>query len=97
MEVTMVEINVKADKVEEFLRVFKLNHLGAIAEPGNLHFDVLQDENIATRFYIYEAYRDSDAVIAHKKTPHYLACVDALESLMSEPRKKTSYKGVFPE
>lgn len=97
MEVTMVEINVKADKVDEFLSVFKLNHLGALQEPGNLRFDVLQDENIATRFYIYEAYRDIAAVNLHKKTPHYLACVDALESLMTEPRKKTSFKGVYPE
>ncbi|MBF6638799.1 (4S)-4-hydroxy-5-phosphonooxypentane-2,3-dione isomerase [Rouxiella silvae] len=97
MEVTMVEINVKADSVDEFLRVFKLNHLGARGEPGNLRFDVLQDSEIATRFYIYEAYRDLEAVNAHKQTPHYLACVEALEALMTEPRKKTSFKGVFPE
>lgn len=97
MEVTLVEINVKADKVGEFLRVFKLNHLGALQEPGNLRFDVLQDAQIVTRFYIYEAYRDLSAVNAHKQTPHYLACVDALESLMSEPRKKIGFKGVYPE
>lgn len=97
MEVTLVEINVKADKVDEFLRVFKLNHLGALGEPGNLRFDVLQDSQIGTRFYVYEAYRDMAAVNAHRQMPHYLACVEALESLMSEPRKKIGFKGVFPE
>ncbi len=97
MEVTLVEINVKADKVDEFLRVFKLNHLGALQEPGNLRFDVLQDAQTATRFYIYEAYRDVQAVNAHKQTPHYLACVEALASLMTEPRKKIAFNGVFPE
>ncbi|HEI8865848.1 (4S)-4-hydroxy-5-phosphonooxypentane-2,3-dione isomerase [Serratia sp. AKBS12] len=96
MQVTLVEINVKPDKVEQFLAVFRANHLGAIAEPGNLRFDVLQDENIPTRFYIYEAYRDRQAVDAHKKTPHYLRCVEQLESLMTEPRKKTSFIGVMP-
>lgn len=40
-----------------------------------------------TRFFIYEAYKDEEAVLAHKKTPHYTACVDKLEELMSEPRK----------
>ena len=40
-----------------------------------------------TRFFIYEAYKDEKAVLAHKQTPHYLACVDKLEELMSEPRK----------
>ncbi|KJV35974.1 (4S)-4-hydroxy-5-phosphonooxypentane-2,3-dione isomerase [Pantoea sp. SM3] len=97
MEVTLVEINVKPDCIDEFLRVFKLNHLGALQEPGNLRFDVLQDSSEATRFFIYEAYADEAAVLAHKKTPHYLACVEALEALMSEPRKKTAFKGVFPE
>ncbi len=32
-----------------------------------------------------------------KKTPHYLKCVEELESLISEPRKKTSFIGVMPE
>ncbi|PKH24388.1 (4S)-4-hydroxy-5-phosphonooxypentane-2,3-dione isomerase [Enterobacterales bacterium CwR94] len=96
MEVTLVEINVKDDKIDEFLRVFEANHLGAIKEPGNLRFDVLQDSAVPSRFYIYEAYTDDAAVQAHKKTPHYLACVEALEALMTEPRKKTVFKGVFP-
>ncbi len=65
-----------------------LHHEGAIQEPGNLWFDVLQDPRVKTRFFIYEAYRDEEAVLAHKQTPHYLACVEKLEDLMSEPRKK---------
>ncbi|MDO6405141.1 (4S)-4-hydroxy-5-phosphonooxypentane-2,3-dione isomerase [Pantoea phytobeneficialis] len=96
MEVTLVEINVKPDCIDEFLRVFRENHLGAVQEPGNMRFDVLQDSNVPTRFFIYEAYANEAAVLAHKKTPHYLACVDALEALMSEPRKKTVFNGIFP-
>ena len=96
MHVTLVEINVKPDKVEEFIEVFRANHLGAIAEPGNLRFDVLQDETIPTRFYIYEAYRDQQAVDAHKQTPHYLQCVEQLETLMTGPRKKTTFIGLMP-
>lgn len=72
MHVTLVEINVKEDKVEQFVEVFRANHQGSLLEPGNLRFDVLQDESIPTRFYIYEAYVDEAAVAAHKKTPHYL-------------------------
>ncbi|WP_058914266.1 (4S)-4-hydroxy-5-phosphonooxypentane-2,3-dione isomerase [Entomohabitans teleogrylli] len=96
MHVTLVEINVHDHKVEEFIDVFRHNHLGSIQEEGNLRFDVLQDPQIPTRFYIYEAYRDEQAVAAHKTTPHYLACVTALESLMSCPRKKTSFIGLMP-
>jgi len=96
MEVTLVEINVQPDKVDAFLEVFHANHLGAVQEPGNLRFDVLQDSDVATRFFIYEAYIDEAAVLAHKQTSHYLACVAALEGIMTEPRKKTVFKGIYP-
>lgn len=62
MHVTLVEINVHDDKVEQFIDVFRQNHLGSIKEPGNLRFDVLQDPQVPTRFYIYEAYVDEQAV-----------------------------------
>ncbi|VYT64846.1 (4S)-4-hydroxy-5-phosphonooxypentane-2,3-dione isomerase [Metakosakonia massiliensis] len=97
MNVTLVEINIKPDKVEEFLEVFRANHEGAVQEPGNLRFDVLQDPEVKTRFLIYEAYQDDEAVLAHKKTPHYLACVEKLEALMSQPRKKQTFVGLMPE
>ncbi|MCE1649611.1 antibiotic biosynthesis monooxygenase, partial [Enterobacter hormaechei] len=58
MHVTLVEINVMADKIDEFIEVFRDNHLGSVQEPGNLRFDVLRDDIIPTRFYIYEAYID---------------------------------------
>ncbi|EMG5715916.1 (4S)-4-hydroxy-5-phosphonooxypentane-2,3-dione isomerase [Yersinia enterocolitica] len=95
MHVTLVEINVKEDQVEQFVEVFRANHQGSILEPGNLRFDVLQDESIPTRFYIYEAYVDEAAVAAHKKTPHYLRCVEELEGLMTGPRKKTTFIGLM--
>ena len=43
MNVTLVEINIKPERVDEFLEVFRANHEGALQEPGNLRFDVLQD------------------------------------------------------
>ena len=91
MNVTLVEINIKPERVDEFLEVFRANHEGALQEPGNLRFDVLQDPEVKTRFFIY------DAVLAHKKTPHYLACVAKLEALMSQPRQKRSFIGLLPE
>lgn len=97
MNVTLVEINIKPERVDEFLEAFRANHEGALKEPGNLRFDVLQDPDTPTRFFIYEAYKDDAAVQAHKKTPHYLACVEKLEELMSGPRQKRSFIGLLPE
>ena len=96
MNVTLVEINIKPERVDEFLEVFRANHEGALREPGNLRFDVLQDPEVKTRFFIYEAYKDEDAVAFHKTTPHYKTCVAKLESLMTGPRKKRLFNGLMP-
>lgn len=66
------------------------------SEEGNLRFDVLQDPEVNSRFYIYEAYKDEDAVAFHKTTPHYKTCVAKLESLMTGPRKKRLFNGLMP-
>jgi autoinducer 2-degrading protein len=95
MHVTLVEIQVKPDKIEDFLTVFRPNHDGAIRESGNLRFDVLQDPSDPTKFVIYEAYRDEEAVRFHKTTDHYQACKAALEDLMTGPRKHRVLTGVM--
>src|SRR5262245_48757850 len=41
------------------------------AEPGNLRWDVWQDESQSDRFVTDELYRDDSAVTAHHQTPHY--------------------------
>ena len=69
MHVTLVEINVHEDKVDEFIEVFRQNHLGSVQEEGNLRFDVLQDPEVNSRFYIYEAYKDEDAVRSRSIKP----------------------------
>lgn len=41
------------------------------AEPGNLRWDVWQDQAQADRYVLDELYRDDDAVAAHRATPHF--------------------------
>src|SRR5262245_16171744 len=41
------------------------------AEPGNLRWDVWQDQSQPDRFVTDELYRDDTAVTAHHETPHY--------------------------
>ncbi|MCX2643871.1 antibiotic biosynthesis monooxygenase, partial [Klebsiella pneumoniae] len=60
MTVTLVGVNIKAERGDEFLGVFRANHEGALQEPGNLGFDVLQDPEVKTRVFIYEADKDDE-------------------------------------
>lgn len=52
MHVTLVEINVHEDKIDEFIEVFRQNHLGSVQEEGNLRFDVLQDRSEFALLYL---------------------------------------------
>lgn len=51
------------------------------AEPGNLRYDLWQDHTDPSRFALDELYADSDAVAAHRASPHfqnYLSIVNDL-------------------
>jgi len=43
------------------------------AEPGNLRWDIWQDQANAERFVLDELYVDSAAMAAHRETPHFKA------------------------
>lgn len=41
------------------------------AEPGNLRWDIWQDQSQSDRYVLDELYRDDAAVAAHRATPHF--------------------------
>ena len=51
------------------------------AEPGNLHWDVWQDQADADRFVLDEIYKNSEAVAAHHETPHFRAYAAQINDL----------------
>jgi autoinducer 2-degrading protein len=52
MNVTLVEINIRPERVAEFLDVFRANHEGALKEPGNLRFDAAGPGDEDPFFYL---------------------------------------------
>lgn len=51
------------------------------AEPGNLRYDLWQDQSEPGRFFLDELYTDVDAVAAHRATPHFQAYLAAINDL----------------
>ena len=96
MVVRTIEIQVKAEKVGQFIAATLENHHGSLREPGVLRFDVLQSAEDPTRFLLYEAYRDEAATQAHKETPHYLAWKRDVEPWMAVPRKGRAFEALAP-
>ena len=91
MNVTLVEINIKPERVNEFLDVFRANHEGALQEPGNLRFDVLRNPEDEHSFVIYEVFKSPEALDDHRKTAHYQECVRRIDPILAGPRTKTFY------
>jgi quinol monooxygenase YgiN len=50
-------------------------------EPGNLRYDLWQDQTDPKRFVLDELYADEDAVAAHRATPHFQAYLSSINDL----------------
>jgi len=97
MIVTCVYVIVKPDSVQEFIKASTLNHMESVKEPGNLRFDLIQQDDDPCRFMFYEAYESDEAASAHKNTPHYLKWRETVQNMMAEPRKGVKYNIIQPD
>lgn len=95
MYVALVQIHVKPDCVEAFIEATLDNCRNSIQEPGVAAFDLLQSQDDATRFTLYEMYRSPEAQLAHRETAHYLRWRDAVEPLQAEARSATKHDVVL--
>ena len=94
MHVTLVYVRVKPEHVDEFIEASRANHEGSIKEPGNVRFDVVQQDDDPTRFVLYEAYRSAEDAAAHKQTEHYLRWRECVADWMAEPRQGVLHRGL---
>jgi (4S)-4-hydroxy-5-phosphonooxypentane-2,3-dione isomerase len=97
MIVNIINVYVKKDNIEDFIKATKANHIEAVKEKGNLRFDLLQSETDPKQFYLYEAYETKETAAAHKDTPHYLKWRDAVAPMMEKPRQGMPCKVICPE
>ncbi len=97
MLIVHVHVRVKPESVEEFRWATLENARASVREPGIARFDVVQQQDDATRFVLIEVYRTPDAAAAHKETGHYAKWRDAVAPMMAEPRQSTKYQAVFPD
>ncbi len=51
------------------------------AEPGNLRYDLWQDQSDPARFVLDELYTDVAAIAAHRATPHFQAFLTRIGNL----------------
>jgi len=96
MYVTLVDVYVKRDHINDFIEACKLNHEASILESGNRRFDILQEKGHPEKFVLYEAYDSEEDAARHKETPHYHEWKETVEEWMAKPRKGHIHKGLYP-
>ena len=71
MYVLQVNIGIKPQNVDEWMKKALENAAGARAEPGCRQFEVLVDPEDRTKVMLFEMYDDEKAFEAHQQTPHF--------------------------
>ncbi len=97
MLIVHVQIQVKADQVEDFKAACIENSRHSLLEPGIARFDVLQQNDDPTRFLLVEIYRTAEAPAAHKQTSHYQKWAETVADMMATPRTRVKFTRVYPE
>ena len=95
MFVVCVHVGVKPEHRQSFIEASLENARNTVQEPGNLRFDVLQCEDNAGRFLLYEAYGTKDDFAAHQKTEHYARWKQAVADWMAQPRQGVKHYSLF--
>ena len=72
----LVNVEVKPERLDEFLDVMRKDAEGSRTEPGCLRFDVLQDQENPCKFVFYEGYKNAEAAAEHRDYPHFKLWTD---------------------
>jgi len=97
MLIVHVHVHVKPESVSDFRQATIENARSSIQEPGIARFDVVQQQDDATRFVLVEVYRTLEAAAAHKETAHYGKWRDVVATMMAEPRRSVKFNAIFPD
>jgi quinol monooxygenase YgiN len=97
MFIVHVHVHVKPECVDDFRQATVENARSSVQEPGIARFDVVQQQDDASRFVLIEVYRTPDAAATHKETAHYAKWRDSVATMMAEPRTSVKYGAVFPD
>ena len=84
MYVLQVNIRIKPESVDSFMKQVLENARNARTEPGCRHFDVLVDPADKTKVMLYEVYNDEKAFEAHQATPHFKKYLAEAVPLLAE-------------
>lgn len=84
----VVEVRCKPERVDDFVERATRHAALVREEPGCLRCDVLRPEDGGSTIYLYELFRDEDALAEHARMPYMPGFVEDMTA-MAEGRTRT--------
>jgi (4S)-4-hydroxy-5-phosphonooxypentane-2,3-dione isomerase len=97
MHIVHVHARVRPESIADFRQATLENARCSVQETGIARFDLVQQQDDATRFVLIEVFRTRQAANEHKQTTHYAKWRDAVAPMMAEPRQSVKYDAIFPD
>jgi autoinducer 2-degrading protein len=95
MYVVCVTVFVKPEFTAKFIEAAVDNATHTRREAGNIRFDVIQAEDDANRFMLYEVYHTKEDFASHQQTEHYLRWKAGVADWMAQPRQGVKHHPIF--
>jgi quinol monooxygenase YgiN len=92
--VLVVNIRIKPENVEGFMKMLRENALAARKEPGCKQFEVLVDPKDRTKVVLFEVYADDKAFEVHQATPHFKKYLAEAVPLLASRERQMLTKGL---
>jgi quinol monooxygenase YgiN len=92
--VLVVNIKIKPENVERWMKMALENAREARKEPGCRQFEVLVDPQDRTRVLLFEIYNDEKAFEAHQATPHFKKYLAEAVPLLASRERQVYTKAV---
>jgi len=94
--VLVVNIRIKPENVDGFMKKLSDNAREARKEPGCRQFEVLVDPKDRTKVMLFEVYNDESAFEAHQQTPHFKKYVAEAVPLLASRERQVFTKAEIP-
>ena len=97
MTALVVKIQMKAEFRDQFIKEMLADAVGSeMIEPGCLMFNIVNDAADPNILYLFEVYKDADAIEAHKKMPHFVKWLETTENWLAAPLEIMPCNMIYP-
>lgn len=93
----VLKVHMKAEYREQFIKEMWADAISSEKkEPGCMMFNIVNDNADPNILYLFEVYKDDNALQTHKKTPHFLKWLETTKDWLAAPLEVMPCTTIYP-